>query len=71
MDLQSSHMQMQLLNRHLGITVVEEGVKEAVEDSFKGIIFITFATWDAQCIELKKQSCATFSIMDPNKLSHV
>jgi hypothetical protein len=55
----------------LGITVVEEGVKEAVEDSFKGIIFITFATWDAQCIELKKQSCATFSIMDPNKLSHV
>jgi hypothetical protein len=44
MDLQSSHMQMQLLNRHLGITVVEEGVKEAVEDSFKGIIFITFAT---------------------------
>jgi hypothetical protein len=35
---------MQLLNRCLGITVVEEGVKEAVEDSFEGIIVITFAT---------------------------
>jgi hypothetical protein len=36
-------MQMQLLNRCLGISVVEEGVKEAAEDSFKDIIVITFA----------------------------